>query len=99
MQVGDYVRAGKFGIIKVKDYHIKLLTDYASSPDITDLLRVGDVIEKTYKTGLIVKIPINKIEDIDDIKIDFKNGFKLNILTREQFENKAYKVGEIDEHG
>lgn len=94
MKVGDYVRAGKFGIIKVKDYHIKLLNDYESSSDITDLLRVGDIIEKTYKTGLVVKISINRIEDIDDIKRDFKNGFKLSILTCEQFESEAYKVGE-----
>lgn len=96
MKVGDYVRVGKFGIIKAKDYHIKILDGYEYSPDITDLIKVGDIIEKTYKTGLIVKIPINRIEDIVDIKIDFKNGFKLSILTSEQFESKAYKVGEIE---
>lgn len=99
INVGDYVRAGKFGIIRAKDYHIKLLNTYESSPDITDLIKLGDIIKKTYKTGLIEKIPINKIEDIDNIKRDFKDGFNLSILTREQFESNSYKVsayGSID---
>ena len=68
--------------------------DYKVSSNIIDLIEVGDVIEKIYKTGLIEKIPINKVEDIEDIGIDFKNGFKLSIVTHEQFSQMEYRIGE-----
>ena len=65
-----------------------------SSPNIIDLIEVGDIIKKTYKTGLIEKIPINEIEDIEHIKLDLKNGFKLTIVTNEQFSQMEYRIGE-----
>lgn len=65
-----------------------------SSPNIIDLIKVGDICKKTYPTGLVEIIPINKIEDLYSIKIDIKNGFKLSIVTKEQFEKMIYKIGD-----
>ena len=65
-----------------------------SSPNIIDLIEVGDVYKKTYPTGLVEIIPINKLEDLYNIKNDIKNGFKLSIITKEQIESMEYKVGE-----
>ena len=65
-----------------------------SSPNIIDLIKVGDICKKTYPTGLVEIIPINKIEDLYSIKIDIKNGFKLSIVTKEQFSQMEYKIGD-----
>ena len=65
-----------------------------SSPNIIDLIEVGDIYKKTYPTGLVEIIPMNKFEDLYSIKNDIKNGFKLSIVTKEQFESMAYKIGE-----
>lgn len=71
-----------------------------SSFDIIDILEVGDIIRyridkvslatKGYLTGIV---DITDEEMLESIKED-KNYHVLQILTKEQFEQKAYKVGE-----
>lgn len=68
--------------------------------DIIDILEVGDIIRyridkvslatKGYLTGIV---DITDEEMLESIKED-KNYHVLQILTKEQFEQKAYKVGE-----
>lgn len=73
---------------------------YVASFDIIDLIEVGDIIRyridkvsletKGYLTGVI---DITDEEMIESIKKD-KNYHVLQILTKEEFEKRAYKVGE-----
>lgn len=71
-----------------------------ASFDINDLIKKGDIIRyridkvsletKGYLTGVI---DITDEEMIENIKED-KNYHVLQILTKEEFEKRAYKVGE-----
>ena len=73
---------------------------YKASYNIIDLIEVGDIIRyridkvsletKGYLTGVI---DITDEEMIENIKED-KNYHVLQILTKEEFEKRAYKVGE-----
>lgn len=73
---------------------------YKASYNIIDILEVGDIIRyridkvsletKGYLTGVI---DITDEEMIESIKED-KNYHVLQILTKEQFEQMSYKVGE-----
>lgn len=85
-----------------KDYTNKLNTVNVekASYNIIDILEVGDIIRyridkvslatKGYLTGIV---DITDEEMLESIKED-KNYHVLQILTKEQFEQKAYKVGE-----
>lgn len=73
---------------------------YVASFDIIDLIEVGDIIRyridkvsletKGYLTGVI---DITDEEMLKSIKED-KNYHVLQILTKEQFEQMSYKIGE-----
>ena len=93
MKVGDYVRTNEFGIQKVKwfDNEEPILENgftalqssgYKSSPNIIDLIEVGD-----YVNGILVTIRM-----IDNLEMYF-NDIK-SIVTKEQFKSMEYKVKE-----
>lgn len=79
---------------KIKSHIVK------TSYNIIDILEVGDIIRyridkvslatKGYLTGVI---DITDEEMLESIKED-KNYHVLQILTKEQFENKEYRIGE-----
>ena len=97
MKVGDYYRT-KYGINKLTEGKCVLDNIIKSSPNIIDLIEVGD-----YVNGhRIEEISINKY----DVKVlyyeipsDYGYKEKLakqikSIVTKEQFENMEYKVGD-----
>ena len=97
MKVGDYYRT-KYGINKLTEGKCVLDNIIKSSPNIIDLIEVGD-----YVNGhRIEEISINKY----DVKVLYYEipsdyGYKemlakqiKSIVTKEQFENMEYKVGD-----
>ena len=113
MKVGDYVRAEisslnlqRIGKIKeiISEYFIH--TDIGtydkeniikSSPNIIDLIEVGDFIGKTiveevleFDDGTRVIVMADGFDEYDENE-DF---LKAGIVTKEQFESMKYKVGE-----
>ena len=98
--LGNEILLDKEIIDTHEDYYTSCMYDYKfyleqiikTSHNIIDLIQVGDIYKKTYPTGLVEIIPINKFEDLYGIKNDIKNGFKLSIITKEQFESMSYKL-------
>lgn len=106
MKVGDYVRTKKgiIGKIKLIDNQTELKDLYLikrkwyykedfvkSSPNIIDLIEVGD-----YVNGSMV---VNKIDDkilIAQLMLpyDLKEQDIKNVVTHEQFESMKYRIGE-----
>ena len=108
MKVGDYVRTKEFGINKVKwfDHEEPILENgftalqrsgYKSSPNIIDLIEVGDYVNG-HRIIDIAKDQIRALysEDINQkyALIPMINKDIKSIVTREQFEAMQYKVGE-----
>jgi hypothetical protein len=106
MKVGDYVRTNEFGIQKVKwfDNEEPILENgftalqssgYKSSPNIIDLIEVGD-----YVNGKLVEDIFDKTNYADkSIKLKGSGDYWYNehiksIVTKEQFESMEYKVKE-----
>lgn len=112
MNVGDYVRtiSGKIYIIidndnsdyiKVKNeyngtYKIDISNTTKSSPNIIDLIEVGDYVNGT----IVTKVVLDEIE-CKYIELDYtynKRGIRekdiKSIVTKEQFSQMEYKVGE-----
>lgn len=108
MKVGDYVRTKSGYIYKVKDTKddiildnnyslfsiIRLQGEVKSSPNIIDLIEVGD-----YVNGVLINIKDNKgvyhgaYDSADEVHITKFEDIK-SIVTYEQFESMKYKVGE-----
>jgi len=103
MKVGDYVRnkKGIIGKIKLIDNQTELYDLYLiknkwykkeeiikSSPNIIDLIEVGDYVNGFY----VINKPFNQRihTEFDDF---FEEDIK-TILTKEQFSSMEYKVGE-----
>ena len=102
MKVNDYVRTKEFGINKVKwfDNEEPILENgftalqssgYKSSPNIIDLIEVGD-----YVNGLKVQEVNNEIKGFGTIVFDKDNSimedYIYSIVTKEQFKNMEYEV-------
>ena len=102
MKVNDYVRTKEFGINKVKwfDNEEPILENgftalqssgYKSSPNIIDLIEVGD-----YVNGLKVQEVNNEIKGFGKIVFDKDNSimedYIYSIVTKEQFKNIEYEV-------
>ena len=102
MKVNDYVRTKEFGINKVKwfDNEEPILENgftalqssgYKSSPNIIDLIEVGD-----YVNGLKVQEVNNEIKGFGTIVFDKDNSimedYIYSIVTKEQFKNIEYEV-------
>lgn len=115
MKVGDYVRTKNGNIFKIKkiDDELFLETFYyvsndtfvtkdlilKSSPNIIDLIEVGDYVNGK----LVIKVATDYIFDYsEEIKIIYfsendyiyRNQDIKSIVTREQFSSIEYKVGE-----
>ena len=92
MNVGDYYRT-KYGINKLTEGKCVLNDIIKSSPNIIDLIEVGDYVNG-YR---ITTIGSNGIYAEDEngylIKMFTKEDIK-SIVTKEQFESMEYKVGE-----
>ena len=111
MKIGDYVRTKEFGIQKVKwfDNEEPILENgftalqssgYKSSPNIIDLIEVGD-----YVNGSKV-IEVNKDNESGYVSVEYSIMEKgeiciavlygeeqiKSIVTKEQFENIEYKI-------
>ena len=92
MNVGDYYRT-KYGINKLTEGKCVLNDIIKSSPNIIDLIEVGDYVNG-YR---ITTIGSNGIYAEDEngylIKMFTKEDIK-SIVTKERFESMEYKVGE-----
>ena len=103
MKVGDYVRT-KFGEIgkleNIGEYninikigkHIQVIAkteDYKSSPNIIDLIEVGDYVNGYLVVGIVdSKIITNSLI------LTFSEENIKTVITKEQFSQMEYKVGE-----
>lgn len=117
MKVGDYVRTNKgiIGKIKAIDNQTELEDLYLvkrrwyykediikSSPNIIDLIEVGDYVNgrKVYQVGynfqddLVLKMSVNKDGTINNYEDFIYEKDIKSIVTKEQFESMEYKVGE-----
>ena len=90
--IKELIELDKINAFGIKGISYSIENIIKSSPNIMDLIEVGDIYKKTYPTGLVEIIPINKFEDLYSIKNDIKNGFKISIVTKEQFESMEYKI-------
>lgn len=108
MRVGDYVRTDDGMIAKIERFWVYhninfITTDkdtisesmvVKSSPNIIDLIEVGDIITTNNLCGEITKIEGNKIyTTCYDGEYCSASDIK-SIATKEQFENCMYKIGE-----
>ena len=110
MKVGDYIRVDNGCICKVLDYtdisdndfYVNTDSEYnviykswivKSSPNIIDLIEVGD-----YVNGVEVENIDDEWITMSDTKVpilkSIANGLIVSILTKEQFEEIEYKIGE-----
>ena len=104
MEVNDYVRTNEFGIQRVKwfDNEEPILENgftalqssgYKSSPNIIDLIEVGDFVNYEQVNGGYV---LNKNEDSIDTWAILPNRLKneniKSVITREQMKSIEYKV-------
>ena len=119
MKVGDYVRTKSNGIQKIDDegrinlglirppFHIiKKEELLKSSPNIIDLIEVGDYVNGMKITNILIDKETNNIEFEFNEKESYLyvkewnyesrvTKYKLkSIVTKEQFEAMQYKVGE-----
>ena len=110
MKVGDYIRT-KFGQIgkleHIGEYninidfgkHIRVITkieDYKSSPNIIDLIEVGDYVnghKVIYTIGNINKRIYVEYVNMDEL-LEIKLEQITSIVTKEQFESMEYKIEE-----
>ena len=86
MKVGDYVRT-KYGITQIKENVCLLDEVIKSSPNIIDLIDVGEYVNGECVIG------------VDSIEVYTKDGMYLNeniksILTKERFKSMEYKIGD-----
>lgn len=113
MKVGDYVRTKEFGINKVKwfDNEEPILENgftalqssgYKFSPNIIDLIEVGDilVIKDFVDEACMIFTDIYLIQNEQQL-LNIKNDLEKNknkklysIVTKEQFSCMEYKIGE-----
>ena len=106
INVGDYVRTKEFGINRIKwfDNEEPILENgftalqssgYKSSPNIIDLIEVGDII--ITKHPAFNKEWLEKINNKEMLKIRKKfieegSLILISIVTKEQFESMEYKI-------
>ncbi len=107
MKIGDYARTinGKIWIIKSQQAisgHKKDIIK--SSPNIIDLIEVGDYVNGV-RVDEIIYIGHGKLEDLEiafrykyyfekDVVYTLKEQDIKTIVTKEQFENMEYRIGE-----
>lgn len=101
MNVGDYVRTIKGKIYKLTENDLKFeMTKQnckISSPNIIDLIEVGDVIRYEIETPLETSGILKGVADVTDeemlqnLKKD-KAFYVKSIVTHEQFSQMEYKV-------
>ncbi len=108
MKVGDYIRVDNGCICKVLDYtdisdndfYVNTDSEYnviykswivKSSPNIIDLIEVGDYVNGERVINIIKKHKYLEVSD-EEIIIDEKDI--RTIVTKEQFEEIEYKIGE-----
>ena len=111
MKEGEYVRTKHFGINKIKGFYSDVYYDYIkvdddlikkediikSSPNIIDLIEVGD-----YVNGyLVIEKDINnelRYIDLKDRNMKYVKYLDIeSIVTKEQFEAMEYKLEVKDE--
>ena len=101
IKVGDYVRT-KYGISKVEEdrrIHFGLMHPVIdilkkeviikSSPNIIDLIEVGDYVNGEEIIQVISDGNMSRVKSVDETY--FQNDIK-SIVTREQFESVKYEV-------
>ena len=100
MKVGDYVRTKKGTIYQFNSTSSKALSGakkymVKSSPNIIDLIEVGDIVNYEQLNGGVV---LNKKEDSIDTWSILPNSLKnkdiKSVITKEQLKNNMYIVGE-----
>ena len=101
MKVGDYVRTKDGRIYKIGDIGNFIYSEdnviiqgiIKSSPNIIDLIEVGD-----YVNGVEVENIDDEWITMSDTKVpilkSIANGMIKSVITHEQMEQMAYKVGE-----
>lgn len=112
MKVGDYVRTRQGNIFKWDKYmtttkeecrevdspyiYINQNDIIKSSPNIIDLIEVGDYVNGYKVDGLDLGTTGEKIRLHTDSydNLDFNNNEIKSIVTREQFSQMEYKIGE-----
>lgn len=106
LEIGMYVRTKEFGINRIKwfDNEEPILENgftalqnsgYKSSPNIIDLIEEGDYVNGIY-VDIIEKEQkrVWHVSCYGDEDIVFYNEDIKSIVTKEQFENCMYKVGD-----
>lgn len=107
MKVGDYVRTINGEIYKIDDnFALKYFQEeqergipehqiIKSSPNIIDLIEVGDIVNYEQLNGGVV---LNKKDDSIDTWSILPNSLKnediKSVITKEQLKNCMYEVGE-----
>ena len=101
MKIGDYVRTRDGYISKIKELGINVYTDIGcwskdyvlkSSPNIIDLIEVGDYVNGVMVTEIKDGKPFK--EDYNDPYYSYYFDDIYSIVTKEQFESMEYKIGE-----
>lgn len=102
MKVNDYVRTNEFGIQKVKWFvneepilengFTALQKEYKSSPNIIDLIEVGDYVNGNKVIGKLDYLL--EFDGSGDGDYYLKEEEIKSIVTREMFESMEYKVKE-----
>ena len=104
MKVGDYVRTEEGNIYKIaklgynnetfwSDTDDGWFAMYKSSPNIIDLIEVGDYVNGSYVEGFIEKNKFQNKLIITEAGMIDNNDIK-SIVTKKQFESMEYKVKE-----
>jgi hypothetical protein len=101
MKVGDYVRTKEFGISRIKWFDNEepilengftaLQKEYKSSPNIIDLIEVGDYVNGSRVIGLEGNGIYDKLVNVEE-----RNHYNIlpddikSILTKEQYKSAEY---------
>ena len=112
MKIGDYVRIkkGRIGIIKNIDNQTELYDLYLiknkwyrekeiikSSPNIIDLIEIGDLVNFGKSNGgMVLNKKDGEVNIINLLPFTLKNEDIKSVITKEQIESMEYKVGSVD---
>ena len=99
MKVGDYVRT-KYGITQIKENVCLLDEVIKSSPNIIDLIEVGDICTfevvdiDNYEDYIGKHTEVINQDELEDFKdmIQNESAKLISIVTKEQFESMEYKI-------
>ena len=104
-QITGYVEDSHLKVVKCRDGYYDLDNFIKSSPNIIDLIEIGDYVNgsKVVDINIIGKdkekwVWVEQMEDTDnkygDDYVGYNNEQIKSIVTKEQFESMEYRVGE-----